>query len=287
MRAILLVFAAAAFGQKPVEFARAPTFTEGPVVDRAGNLFFSHRDGVARITAGGERTEWVTDPSAGFNGHKILADGTHIICAAKRAAVWRYDAAGKFLGASASECDGKPLRAPNDIALDTHGGYYFSDPGGSREAPIGTVHYVTATGKTLLVAGELRVPNGLVVDAAGRYLYLAETAPNRILRYRIAAPGKLGAMEPFATLPGRAGHEAAPDGLAIDRKGNLYVAHLGTGHVLVLDGLGGIRRQLDTSLYDVSNLVLAGPAFRRLFVTGAIGHRSKSEGRVMVLDLKE
>ena len=287
MKNLLVICAVAAFGQEPFEFARAPTFTEGPVFDRTGNLYFSHRDGVAKVSPAGERSEWVTDPAAGFNGHKILTDGTHVVCASKRAAVWRFDASGKFLGAAASECDGKPLRAPNDIALDSQGGFYFTDPGGSREAPIGTVHYVSAKGQISLSAGELRVPNGLVVDGAGRYLNVAETVPNRILRYRIAAPGKLGATEIFSALPGRPGHDATPDGLTMDRSGNLYVAHLGTGHVLVLDGKGKIHKQLDTGLYDVSNLVLGGPAMRQLFVTGAIGHRSRTEGRVIRMDLKE
>jgi len=286
MRNALLLCAFAAYGQDPVEIAKSPTYTEGPVFDKTGNLFFSHHAGIYKLSPGGELTEWIRDADSGFNGHKILPDGTHLVCAAKKAAVVRFDSQGVFLGNAASECDGKPLRAPNDITLDAHGGFYFTDPGGSRVEPIGTVHYVNRAGKVLLSASGLRVPNGLVLDRKGEYLFLAETVPNRILRYKVMSPGVLGAQETFATLPGREGHDATPDGLAMDRSGNLYVAHLGTGQVLVLDKGGQLRQRLPGGNYDVSNLVFGGPGGKQLFITGSVGHRSKTEGRVFRLDLK-
>lgn len=273
------------YPKRPAEAARARTFTEGPVFDAAGNLFFTHNEGIARLTPSGEQSDWVADASAGFNGHKILPDGTHLVCASKKRAVWRMDSNGRVLGAASSECDGKPLRAPNDITLDGRGGFYFTDPGGSREAPIGTVHYVGHDGKTLLCADGMRVPNGLVIDPGGRYLYVAETVPNRILRFPILAPGKLGTMEVFAGLPPREGHEAAPDGMAMDEDGNLYVAQLGRGMVLVLDRHGKLLHQWPAGNYDASNLAFGGPERNQLFITGSIGHRSKTEGRVFRLDL--
>ena len=130
------------------------------------------------------------------------------------------DSEARILTVASSECDGKPLRAPNDITLDGprrvlfHG--YFTDPGGSREAPIGTLHYVDGNGKTSLGQGGMSVPNGLVIDPAGKYLYVAETVPDRILRFPILGPGKLGTLKIFADLPRREGHDATPDGLTVD-----------------------------------------------------------------------
>lgn len=286
MRYAPLLYALAACAQQPVEVAKSPTYTEGPVFDKAGNLFFSHHAGVFKLSPAGELSEWIRDAESGFNGHKILPDGTHLICASKKAAVLRFDAKGALLGTAASECEGKPLRAPNDITLDAQGGFYFSDPGGSRTEPIGTVHYVNRSGKVMLSAGGLRVPNGLVLDRKGERLFLAETVPNRILRYKVVSPGILGEKEVFATLPAREGHDATPDGLAVDRLGNLYVAHLGTGQVLVLDERGQLRQRLPGGNYDVSNLVFGGPGGKQLFITGSVGHRSKTEGRVFRLDLE-
>lgn len=284
MAALLVPLRLAA--QDPAEIARSRTFTEGPVFDRQGNLYFSHREGIDKLTPMGELIEWVRNADAGFNGHKILPDGTHLVCAARKSAVWRLDANGKYLGDASSAAGGNRLREPNDLTLDSHGGFYFTDPGGSRKEPVGSVYYVNRAGKTNRAAGGLVVPNGLVIDPSGRYLYVAETAPNRIVRFPIAGPGRLGEMAVFATLPSREGHQAAPDGLAVDTTGNLYVAHLGTGHVLVLDPGGKLVRQLPGGNYDVSNLAFGGRDLSQLFITGSVGYRANTEGRVFRLDLK-
>jgi gluconolactonase len=281
--AALLLFAPAT--PQPVEVARTRTYTEGPVFDRHGNLFFTHNEGIKKLSSSGELIDWSADSAAGFNGHKILPDGAHLVCASKKSAVWKMDAAGRFLGVASDSCEGKPLRAPNDLTLDRNGGFYFTDPGGSREAPIGTVHYVDRSGTTTVSAGGLRVPNGLVLSADGKTLFVAETVPNRILRFPVVTPGKLGPVQVFATLPDRPGHDATPDGLALDMKGNLYVAHLGTGFVRVLDKKGRLTTSIPGGSYDVSNLVFGGPHRSWLYITGSVGHRSKTEGRVYRVEL--
>jgi gluconolactonase len=93
-------------------------------------------------------------------------------------------------------------------------------------------------------------------------------------------------MRVFADLPSKEGVEAEPDGLAIDSEGNLYVAHLGVGAVEVLDPQGNLLRSLPAGNYDASNLVFGGPQLDRLFITGSIGHRSNTAGRVYRLDLE-
>ena len=130
------------------------------------------------------------------------------------------------------------------------------------------------------------MPNGLVADFDRKVLYVAESVPNRVLRFQILAPGKLGAMEIFANLPRREGHDAIPDGITIDTRGNVYVAHLGTGHVLVLNPKGRLVQTLNGGNYDVSNLAFGGRDMSQLFVTGSITHRKTGEGRVFRLDLK-
>jgi gluconolactonase len=266
---------------QPVEFASSDTFSEGPVFDYGGNFFFSHANLVTRITPDGSRLVWARAPVT--NGHKVLPDGTHLLCSS--GAVLRLSPRGEILGKASVECGGVPLRAPNDLTLDRQGGFYFTDPGGSREAPIGTVHYVDRSGTTHLAAGGLRVPSGLVLSMDGKTLYVAETVPNRIVRFPVLPDGKLGSLEIFSTLPSRPGHQAEPDGLAIDAKGNIYVAHLGMGAVQVLAPDGSLLRSLPAGNYDASNVAFGGPRLDQLYVTGSIGHRSKAPGRVFRLDL--
>lgn len=42
-----------------------------------------------------------------------------------------------------------------------------------------------------------------VIDPTGRFLYVRETVPNRILRFRILSPGNLGRQEVFVGPAGR------------------------------------------------------------------------------------
>jgi gluconolactonase len=268
---------------RPVEFASSEQFSEGPVFDYDGNFFFSHGDSVTRIAPGGSQSIWARAP--GVNGHKVLPDGTHLLCTT--GAVLHLSPRGDLLGTASSECNGAPLRAPNDLTLDRQGGFYFTDPGGSREAPIGTVHYVDSGGKTHLTAGDMRVPNGLVLSLDGKTLYVAETVPNRIVKFSVSPGGKLGGLEEFAALPSRPGHQAEPDGLAIDASGNLYVAHLGMEAIQVISPEGALRMSLPAGNYDASNLVFGGPGLKQLYISGSIGHRSKAPGRVFRLDLPQ
>ena len=139
--------------------------------------------------------------------------------------------------------------------------------------------------KTHLVAGGMWVPNGLVLNGDGTILYVAETVPNRIVKFRVEPDGMLGPLEVFADLPSREGHQAEPDGLALDVEGNLYVAHLGMEAVQVLNPSGELIRTLPAGNYDASNLVFGGPDGKVLYVTGAIGHRSRAPGHVYRLNL--
>jgi gluconolactonase len=267
----------------PAEVLQLPTFSEGPVFDYDGNLFVSHGPYITKLTPAGMSSVWLE--AEGPNGHKVLPDGTHLVCEPKRHVVLHVSADGGILGNASSECNGELLRAPNDVTLDPRGGFYFTDPGGSRDAPIGTVHYVDAEGVTHLAAGGLRVPNGLVLRPDGATLLVSETVPNRILEFPVLGPGELGPMRVFADLPSKEGVAAEPDGMALDSQGNLYVAHLNMAAVEVLDPQGKLVRSLPGGNYDVSNLVFGGPALSRLFITGSVGHRSDTAGRVYRLDL--
>ena len=145
---------------KPVEVVRTNDYSEGVVIDHQGNLYFSHEKIVTRVTADGKATTWAATGSP--NGHKILADGTHLICDASRHALLHLNADGHFLEPAATESDGNPLRGPNDLTLDpSSGGVYFTDPASSDlQTPDGTVHFLDPQKKCHTVAGGWRFPMG-------------------------------------------------------------------------------------------------------------------------------
>lgn len=276
--------AAGCSGSAPEVVVDVDTFTEGPVFDYDGNLYFSHGDAVSRLTPDGLLAVWAR--AEGANGHKVLPDGTHWVCSMGEERVLHFDGSGERLGDAIVASEGEPLRAPNDLTLDAHGGFYFSDPGDSRETPDGNVHYVGADGAVRRVAEEMDIPNGLVLSPDGNTLYVAETIPNRVNAFAVKAPGVLGERRLFAELPARDVEGGlGPDGMAMDSEGNLYVAQLGMGSVQVLTPGGRLLRTLRAGNYDTSNVAFGGEDLDELFVTGSTGHRSDTPGRVYRLHL--
>ena len=270
-----------------------PHYCEGVVFDHEGNGYISEGETVWRFSqdSGGA---WQSRPFAerdGPNGHKVLADGTHLVCDAKQHAVRRLSADGEELDPASTECEGEPLRGPNDLSLDTpNGGFYFTDPGGSDDKKlVGTVHYVDAAGKTHLIDKRLAFPNGIVLTPNGKRLLVAESKKNRILVYGVHGPGQVGPRNVFAELPAkdaaRGQIDNQPDGMCLDARGNLYVAHYGMREVQVLNTQGRLVARLPGGNLTTSNVAFGGPDMNELFVTGAIGNSDTTEGRLFRLRL--
>jgi len=255
----------------PVEVARTNTYSEGPVFDGDGNLYVSHDRFISRISPDGEVEIWAEtrEPS----GHKILADGTHLVCDFD---LLHLDSTGKILEPAATDCGGQPLRKTNDLTLDSLGGVYFTDPGDPREGALedekGKVCYWDADGSTHLIAENLGFPNGVVLTPDGETLLVGESMPgrNRILEFPVISPGKVGDAEVFATLPFPPDDRfVSPDGMAWDHDGRLYVAHYGMGQIQVFEPDGTLVQSLPAGNMAVSNLAFGGAEMSQLYVTGS------------------
>jgi gluconolactonase len=255
---------------KPELVVRTNDYTEGVVVDHDGNLYFSHEKIVTKVTPDGRASTWAQTGSP--NGHKILADGTHLICDASRHALLHLAADGGELKPAATDSDGQPLRGPNDLTLDTaNGGVYFTDPASSTDTnPDGAIHYLDKGGDCHTVARRLAFPNGIVIRPGGKELLVAESRRNRILKFPVVEPGKLGEFAVLIDLPrkGEGQVDNQPDGIALDADGNLYVAHYGMRQVQVVSPEGKLIRRYSGGNLTTSNVAFAGPAMDRLYLTG-------------------
>jgi gluconolactonase len=258
------------------------------VFDHDGNGYISHGKVIVKFSLDGKHSVWAETGAP--NGHKILVDGSHLVCDASHHAVLRLSAEGKMMKHAATECDGKKLRGPNDLCLDTPtGGFYFTDPGNSGiKNPIGTVHYVDSKGKVHLIDEGLAYPNGIVLKPDGKLLYVAESQKNRVLMYAISAPGKAGPRRLFSELPSKdekAGQiDNQPDGMCLDAAGNLYVAHYGMKQVQVLSPDAKLIARYDGGNVTTSNVAFGGPKMDQLFVTGGLG-KEAGQGGLFRLDL--
>lgn len=261
----------AADSVKPIEIVITNDYTEGVVVDHDGNLYFSHGKIVTKTTPEGKTSTFAETGAP--NGHKILADGTHLICDASQHAVLHLDARGKSLPHAASVSDGKSLRGPNDLTLDPLGGFYFTDPASSSDTnPDGSVHYVDPQGACHTIASGLAFPNGIVLRPGGKELLVGESKQNRILAYDVLEPGKLGPLRVLINLPAKDESlgqiDNQPDGIALDAEGNLYVAHYGMRQIQVVSPKGELLRRYPGGNLTTSNVGFAGPKFNELYTTG-------------------
>jgi gluconolactonase len=140
--------------------------------------------------------------------------------------------------------DGKRLNSPNDLVYRSNGDLYFTDPpygldgnnkSPAKELPFNGVYRLTPAGELTLLTKELTFPNGIAFSPDERTLYVAVSDPEHPvwMAYDVAADGTLARGRVFfdATPLVRKGLKGLPDGMKVDRQGNLFAT--GPGGVLV------------------------------------------------------
>lgn len=259
----------------PAKVADFPGYTEGIAFDGHGAAYVSSgrnpqsAHAVYRLVPGASPERWFDLRVP--NGHKVLADGSHVILG--EGTVLHLTRDGRVLDSLSADKAGAPLRRPNDIALDGHGGFYFTDPGvGDTERRDGKVFYVNDKWTATLVADGFCYPNGLVVRSDGRLLYLDDSCDGRVYWLPILSPGRLGNREVLATVPDST--DAGLDGMTLDEAGRLYIAHNGVGRIEVFDAAGHLLTQYAAGNLLASNVAFGGPSLGDLYVTGSPGEKS-------------
>ncbi len=182
------------------------------------------------------------------------------------------------------ECDGRPLRAPNDLVFDRHGGFWFTDHGvrEQRSSDLTGVFYAAADGSSIReVLFPLEAPNGVGLSPAGDRLYVAETHTGRVWAWDVPEPGVAtgsGLMAPHGDLlAGLPGHQLL-DSLAVDGEGNVCVGTLLNGGITVISPDGTSVRHLSIDDPLVTNIAFGGADLRTAYLT------SSSTGRLLAVD---
>ena len=111
--------------------------------------------------------------------------------------------------------DGVPLSGGDFIA----GAFDEKDLYNGR----GSLYLLNRKGKSIKLDEELHVPNGVAWSQRENYIYLSEMYKQRIIRYKLNnSRSEIITKDIFTTIPEE---EGKPDGLLLDRSGNLWVAH--------------------------------------------------------------
>ena len=155
-------------------------YSEGIVFAADGVAYVSglHRETVYRIRSNEPPTVWfrVKEP----NGHKILADGSHLIAA--RGGIYHVGPDARLL-----EVLGGNIATPNDLALDGDGGAYISAPAElekDQQERRSRIYYLDSKGSVHQVADGFRYPNGVIVRPDGRALLVNDTDTRQVYELR-------------------------------------------------------------------------------------------------------
>jgi gluconolactonase len=202
-------------------------FTEGPVWDPHGFLYVSDEviNKIFRVYPDGHREELIAlgDP----DGNTFDQEFQLLDCASVLRAMIRIDASGHYK-VLADRYEGKRFNSPNDVVIGPDGAIYFTDPtldlpkGQKKEIPFQGVFRLDAQGGVQLLAQDMAQPNGLAFSPDGKRLYVDDSERKDIRVYDVLPGGKVANGRLFGREEGGP-HEGVPDGMRVDRHGNLFV----------------------------------------------------------------
>ena len=273
--------------QQP-EIATTVAFTEGPAVDREGNVYFTELvfQRIMKMTPKGVLTVF-REKSNNANGMLIDPQGRLVACEGAESTrmgvtqtfkpqITRTDLKTGKIEVLADNYQGKPFVGPNDVTIDGKGRLYFTD------LPGGAVYRLDGPGQLtrILAAPDIQRPNGIQISPDDRTLYLIEANQTqggaRMIRaFDLRPDGTAGNMRVhYNFYPGR-----SADGMSIDTQGNLY-ASAGMGQlrgtsetldtktgVYVISPQGKLLKFIPIPEDYITNNAFGGPDMKTLYVT--------------------
>ncbi len=200
-------------------------FTEGPVADKNGNVFFTDQphNQIIRWDAETGKTSVFSENSGRSNGLYFDKKGNLIGCADMDNQLWEFDKKGRHKVIYEDQTNAH--NGPNDLWVDAKNGIYFTDPlyvrnyweRDSVSQRAGEyVYYLTPDRKKIIpVDKNLVKPNGIIGTPDGKHLYVADIGDSKTYVYDILPDATLTNRRLFC--------EMGSDGMTIDNQGNVYL----------------------------------------------------------------
>jgi gluconolactonase len=281
-------------------------FPEGPIAMPDGSVVLVEiaRGTLSRVDPATGAIDVVAECGGGPNGAAIGPDGKAYLCnnggcfewvdlggmlfpGSPPPASWpghgsiqRVDLATGEVEELFTECDGHPLRAPNDIVFDASGGFWFTDHG-VREARTSDrtgIYYARHDGSSITEAAfGLDSPNGIGLSPNGDRLYVAETHTGRVWAWNVPEPGRVEGANPFGPagaelLCGLPGFQLF-DSLAVDGDGWVNVATLANGGITSISPDGEKVEHLPVDDPITTNICFGGEGLRTAYITASSSGR--------------
>lgn len=241
------------------------SFIEGPCFDPHGNLYLVDIPH-GRIMRISPELEWsvVAEYDGEPNGLAWHPDGRVLIADYKNG-ILALDPANGTVSPVIARRNSERFKGPNDLIVASNGDIYFTDQGQTGlHDPSGRVYRLRPDGRLDCLISNGPSPNGLVLSPDEKVLFVAMTRDNAVWRLPLLADGSTSKVGRFAQFYGVSG----PDGLAMDRSGNLFVAHASLGAVFVLNPHGeGIAKLESCAGRTITNVTFGGAQHSTVFIT--------------------
>lgn len=208
-------------------------------------------------------------PTAGQVGCVIL-NGDGVLVSAEKEGVYKIDplSGKRILWAQIN--NNKEMRY-NDGKLDPLGNFIVGTKGYLEEKPHkGKLYWFDGQQIKVLVSNT-SISNGIGFSPCGRKLYFIDTPTKKVGCYRYdAKEGKAIFERYLVEIPG----EGYPDGMCVDKDGNIWVAEWGGGKVSKWDVAIGVKlKEISLPCSQVTSCCLGGDNLDWLYITTA-----RSEG---------
>lgn len=264
--------------------AATDSFLEGPVFDASGNLYVTDVPfgRIFRISPAGD-WDLVAEFDGEPNGMKFLNDRELLIADYKNGLMVCSLQTGEVRTLMARR-NSERFKGVNDLTFDSKGNLYFTDQGQSGlHDPSGRVFRLTPTGRLDLLLSNVPSPNGVVLSADERVMFVAVTRGNCVWRVPLMEDGSVSKVGQFFTSFGPSG----PDGLAMADGNRLVVANPGLGVAWILNRraepelvirspVGFLSTNVGPSL---TNIAFNGAELKTLYCTESV------TGSILRLDL--
>jgi D-xylonolactonase len=159
-----------------------------------------------------------------------------------------------------------PDNRMNDAAVDRAGRIWAGTMDDTEKAATGSLYRLDSSGDCTRHDKGYVVSNGPTFSPNHDFMYHTDSTRREIYRFPLGADGNLGPRETFVVFPEDWG---APDGMATDVHGGIWVAHWGGSRLSRFLPDGQLDRSIAMPVSQVTSCCFAGPMLDRMFVTTA------------------
>jgi gluconolactonase len=242
-------------------------WTEGPVWTHAQSLMFAEipansiiqwlpgqKASVFLHPSGYKGSTPFTGPEPGSNGMTVDSQGRLTVAGHAQRDVWRMEKLDPKAPITilADTFEGKSLNSPNDLVYKSDGSLYFTDPpyglptqsdkDPEKKLTVNGVYRISgardqragappARAQLQLLIKDLPRPNGIAFSPDEKVLYVSNSGPPKWMRYSVHPDGSATEGKVLFDASAEKG-VGGPDGIKVDRQGNLWGS--GPGGVWIL-----------------------------------------------------